>query len=218
MTDGSGVEAVLALVILADFLLLASGRLRSCIRVAALQGVAVSLLPVLLHSAEGPLRAWSLTAGSMAIKGVVFPWLLIRVLREAGVRREVEPFLGHTLSILVGVAALIFSLWIDARLALPAALAGGSSLVAPAALATLLIGLFLIVSRRKAVMQVLGYIVVENGIYTLGVGLVGGVPLLVELGVLLDVFVAVFIMSIAAYHISREFDHIDVDQLDQLKG
>ena len=85
-------------------------------------------------------------------------------------------------------------------------------------LATLLIGLFVIVSRRKAITQVLGYIVVENGIYALGVALVGDVPLLVELGVLLDVFVAVFIMSIAAYHISREFDHIDVDQLDRLKG
>jgi len=59
--------------------------------------------------------------------------------------------------------------------------------------------------------------VVENGIYVVGVALVGGVPLLVELGVLLDVFVAVFIMSIAAYHISREFDHIDVDQLDRLR-
>ena len=81
-----------------------------------------------------------------------------------------------------------------------------------------LVGLFLIVSRRKAITQVLGYIVAENGIYALGVALVGGVPLLVELGVLLDVFVAVFIMSIAAYHISREFDHIDVDQLDRLKG
>ena len=64
----------------------------------------------------------------------------------------------------------------------------------------------------------LGYIVVENGIYTIGVTLVGGVPMLVELGVLMDVFVAVFIMSIAAYHISREFDHIDVDQLNQLRG
>jgi hydrogenase-4 component E len=94
----------------------------------------------------------------------------------------------------------------------------GSPLTVPVGLATMLIGLFVIVSRRKAITQVLGYIVVENGIYAVGVALVGGVPLLVELGVLLDVFVAVFIMSIAAYHISREFDHIDVDQLDRLRG
>jgi len=206
MSQGAGVEAVLALLVITDLLLLGSSRLRSCIRVVAVQGVVVSLLPLLLHGGEGAARAWALTAGGVAVKGAVFPWVLLRVLREAGVRREVEPFVGHTLSVLVGASALVFSLWVDTRLHLPVGLA------------TLLIGLFVIVSRRKAITQVLGYIVVENGIYAVGVALVGGVPLLVELGVLLDIFVAVFIMSIAAYHISREFDHIDVDQLDRLRG
>lgn len=217
MTQGSGVEAVLALMVITDLLLLGSSRLRSCIRVVAVQGVVVSLLPLLLHEGESAARAWALTAGGVAVKGAIFPWVLLRVLREAGVRREVEPFVGHTLSVLVGASSLVFALWVDARLHLPATLTG-SPLTVPVGLATLLIGLFVIISRRKAITQVLGYIVVENGIYAVGVALVGGVPLLVELGVLLDVFVAVFIMSIAAYHISREFDHIDVDQLDRLKG
>ncbi len=217
MSHGSGVEAVLAVLVITDLLLLGSSRLRSCIQVAALQGAVVSLLPVLLHGTDGLGRAWALTVGGMAVKGALFPWLLFRVLREAGVRREVEPFVGHTLSVLVGASSLVFALWVDARLHLPAVLAG-SPLTMPVGLATLLVGLFVIVSRRKAVTQVLGYIVVENGIYAVGVVLVGGVPLLVELGVLLDAFVAVFIMSIAAHHISREFDHIDVDQLDRLRG
>ena len=213
-----GAEGVIALLVITDLLLLGSSRLRSCITIAALQGAVVSLLPVLLHGDEGWVRAWSLTVGSMLLKGGVFPWLLRRVLRESGVRREVEPFVGHTLSVLVGVAALAFAVWVDARLALPASATGHAPLLIPAGLATLLVGLFLIVSRRTAVTQVLGYLVVENGIYAIGVALVGGVPLLVELGVLMDIFVAVFIMSIAAYHISREFDHIDVDQLDRLRG
>ena len=217
MSQGTGVEAVLALLVITDLLLLGSSRLRSCVRVVAVQGVVVSLLPLLLHGGDNPARAWVLTAGGVAVKGAIFPWVLLRVLREAGVRREVEPFVGHTLSVLVGASSLVFALWVDARPRLPATLAG-SPLTVPVGLATLLIGLFVIVSRRKAITQVLGYIVVENGIYALGVALVGGVPLLVEFGVLLDVFVAVFIMSIAAYHISREFDHIDVDQLDRLKG
>jgi len=213
-----GVEAVIALLVITNLLLLGSSRLRSCITIAALQGAVVSLLPVLLHGDEGAVRAWSLTVGSMLLKGGVFPWLLRRVLRESGVRREVEPFVGHTLSVMVGVAALAFAVWVDARLALPVSATGHAPLLIPAGLATLLVGLFLIVSRRTAVTQVLGYLVVENGIYAVGVALVGGVPLLVELGVLMDIFVAVFIMSIAAYHISREFDHIDVDQLDRLRG
>lgn len=213
-----GAEAVIALLVITDLLLLGSSRLRSCITIAALQGAVVSLLPVLLHGDEGWVRAWTLTVGSMLLKGGVFPWLLRRVLRESGVRREVEPFVGHTLSVMVGVAALAFAVWVDARLALPASATGHAPLLIPAGLATLLVGLFLIVSRRTAVTQVLGYLVIENGIYAVGVALVGGVPLLVELGVLMDIFVAVFIMSIAAYHISREFDHIDVDQLDRLRG
>jgi len=213
-----GAEGVIALLVITDLLLLGSSRLRSCITIAALQGAVVSLLPVLLHGDEGWVRAWSLTVGSMLLKGGVFPWLLRRVLRESGVRREVEPFVGHTLSVMVGVAALAFAVWVDARLALPVSATGHAPLLIPAGLATLLVGLFLIVSRRTAVTQVLGYLVVENGIYAVGVALVGGVPLLVELGVLMDIFVAVFIMSIAAYHISREFDHIDVDQLDRLRG
>ena len=88
----------------------------------------------------------------------------------------------------------------------------------PSALFTVLAGLFVIVARRTALMQVLGFLVLENGIYTFGVGRAGDMPFLVELGVLLDLFVAVFVMGITIYHINREFDHIDTDRLDSLKG
>ena len=74
-----------------------------------------------------------------------------------------------------------------------------------------------IVSRRKAIMQTLGYLAMENGIYAFGLAFAVEEPLLVEMGVLLDVFVAVFVMGIAIHHISREFDHIDTDRLSALK-
>jgi hydrogenase-4 component E len=218
MSDGFGVDAVVALLIVTNLLLLGTGRLRSGVTIVALQGLVVGLLPLLLHAGDGAVRPWVLAGGSMLLKGAVFPWLLRRILRESGTRREAEPFVGYTLSVAIGIAAVIFAIWVGTRIALPGPLAADLSLVVPAGLATLLIGLFLTVSRRTALSQVIGYIVVENGIYTFGVALVGGVPLLVELGVLMDVFVAVFIMSIAAYHISREFDHIDVGQLDRLRG
>jgi len=78
-------------------------------------------------------------------------------------------------------------------------------------------GLFLITSRRKAITQVLGYLSLENGIYVFGIVFVRHQPLLVEMGVLLDLIVGVFVMGIAIFHISREFDHIDVDRLNELK-
>ncbi len=218
MNISFGVDAVVALLIGTDLLLLGTSRLRSAVTILAFQGVVVSVLPLFTHGDAGTLRPWMLFAGSALLKGVVFPSLLRRVLRASGIRREPEPFVGHTLSVLVGIGAVIFAIWTASRMALPATTAADLSLEVPAGMATLLIGLFLTVSRRTALTQVIGYIVIENGIYAFGVALVGGVPLLVELGVLMDVFVAVFIMSIAAYHISREFDHLDVGQLDRLRG
>ena len=107
------------------------------------------------------------------------------------------------------------SLWLGARLStsLPVA----SPLLLPTALATALTGLFLIVSRQKALTQVMGYLGMENGIYLFGLAVARDEPFLVELGVLLDLLVGVFVMGIAVFHISREFDHIDVDQLSALK-
>ena len=87
----------------------------------------------------------------------------------------------------------------------------------PAGLFTVWTGLFMIVARRKAITQVLGFIVLENGIFTLGIVLVEAMPLLVELGVLLDIFVAVFVMGIIVFNINREFDHINTDQLAALR-
>jgi len=86
------------------------------------------------------------------------------------------------------------------------------------AIFTMMTGLLLLTTRRKALTQVVGYLALENGIYTFGVAVArDGSPWLVELGILLDVFVAVFVMGIAIFHISREFDHIDADQLTALK-
>jgi hydrogenase-4 component E len=100
---------------------------------------------------------------------------------------------------------------------LPPPGADGTKFLVPVALFTTMVGLLVIVGRKKAVMQALGYLVMENGIYAFGLAFAVEEPLLVEMGVLLDVFVAVFVMGIAIHHISREFDHIDTDRLSALK-
>ncbi|MBI4564215.1 MAG: hydrogenase [Planctomycetes bacterium] len=210
------IEAVMVLLVLTNLLLLGTSRLATCIRTVAIQGVALGTLPVLGHAHELSLRLVLLAVGSASLKGVVFPFLLFRAMREADVRHEIEPFVGYTASILIGIGSLAVSVWASSRITLPGPAV--SSLVLPAALFTILVGLFVIVSRRKALMQVIGYLAMENGIYAFGVVLVGEIPMLVELGVLLDVFVAVLVMGIAIYHIRREYDHIDVDELDALKG
>ena len=210
------IDALLVILILTNLVLLGTSLFNSCIRTVALQGVILGLLALLAVTGQGWSRALILGLGAIVIKGAVIPWLLTRTLREANVRREVEPYVGYSASMLAGVLALAFSFWLGARL--PLSESQGGSLALPTALFTMLTGLFVIISRRKALTQVLGYLVLENGIYAIGLVLVGEVQFLVELGVLLDVLVAVFVMGIAIYHISREFEHMDVDQLDRLKG
>ena len=209
------VDAALVLLALTSLLLLGSSRLVACVRIVAFQGLLLGGLTLAAHAHELSLRTLLLAAGVTVLKGAGFPWLLGRVLREADVRREVEPFVSYNASLLIGTVVLAGSLWLSARLPLPAPPI--SMLMVPVSLFVTLAGLFLIVSRRKALTQVLGYIVLENGIYVFGVGLVEGTPMVLEMGVLLDVFVAVFVMGIAIFHISREFDHIDADQLTALR-
>ncbi len=209
------VDTTLVFLALTSILLLGSSRLTRCIRIVAFQGVLLGVLTAAVHAHTVTVRVVALAGSILVLKGFVFPWLLSRVLRDANVRREIEPLVGYITSMLAGTLGLAVSFWLSARLPLPTPPL--SLLVVPVALFTTLAGLFLIVSRRTALMQVLAYVVLENGIYAFGVGLVQETPMLVELGVLLDVFVAVFVMGIAIFHINREFDHIDADQLATLR-
>lgn len=152
---------------------------------------------------------------TISIKGILLPRLLTRSLREAGVLREVEPFIGPTVSLLWGILLLVLSYWIT--LPLRPTLPRTAGWVVSLALFTVLVGLFLIISRKKALTQVIGYLSMENGVYAFGSSLAVDHPFLVELGVLLDVWVGVFVMGIAIYHINQEFDHIDTDKLSVLK-
>lgn len=209
------VETVIVLVVLTNLRVLGASRISACIRTVALQGALLGLLPVLGNLDHLSWRLVLQAGASTLLKAVVFPWLLGRALREAGAQREVEPFVGFTASLSVGVAALGVALWLG--MSLPPA--GSQSLghLVPVAFFTLFIGLFVIVSRRKAVTQVLGYLVLENGIYAFGMAFAEKQPLLVELGILLDVFMAVFVMGIALFHIHREFDHLDADKMTALR-
>lgn len=212
---GNWVELLLILLTLTNLMLVALSRLATCIRVVALQGVVLGLLTIAARQDANRWHLLILVLGSVCLKSVVFPWLLGRATREAQVRREVEPFIGFSTSILIAAMGLPVAFWVGSRLPLPGAYA--SALVVPMCFHAIVTGLFLIISRRKAITQVLGYLVLENGIYAFGVCLVHDAPLLIELGVLLDVFVAVFVMGIIIFHISREFDHVDADRLTLLK-
>lgn len=210
-------EPALVAVILSGLVLAASSRLAFGIRLVAAQGMIAGLLPLVL-SHDGVTARLAVLAGLIVgLKGVVFPRLLYRALRQAAVRREDDPPFGYTASIVGGVITLGVVFWLTAPGRLPMPTPPASPLQLPTAAFTVLTGLFLIVARNNALNQVLGYLVLENGIFLTGVALALEEPLLLEMGILLDVFFGVLVMGVAIFHISRAFDSIEVDELTTLK-
>jgi hydrogenase-4 component E len=205
------INSILVLLVLTGFTLLSFSRLTACIRAVAFQGVLLGLLAIFMQDGQLSVAGVLLPLTTALVKGLLLPWLLFRAMRAADTVREVEPLISYNLSIIAGTVALALALWLGRRLRLPTE--PPSSLLVPAALFTSLTGMIVIVSRRKALTQVLGYLALENGIYAFGAAIALRLPVLVELGILLDVFVGVLVMGIAIFHISREFDHIDTDKL-----
>lgn len=212
------VETLITLAAICGLLVLGLRRLDTCIKSVAVQGAAIAALPLLLHEESLPAHGTviALAAASIAVKGVLVPLLMLRAMREAGVTKEVDPYVGHLPSVGFGIVAIGVALWVAPRL--PLRIAPELGLVLPIAIATIVTGLFVLVTRRNALSQVLGFLVLENGVFAFGLTLLRELPVLVELGVLLDVFVAVFAMGIATFRIKQTFDHVETDKLDELKG
>jgi hydrogenase-4 component E len=208
------IDPLLVVILLLNFFALATSRLRAAITASAAQGVVLGLATVAVHGRIG-LEIALIAAGAMLIKGLLIPTLLTRALREAAIRREIEPLIGFTTTILFGAIGTGLSL-LFAR-TLPLAPQHVGSLLVPASLSTVFTGFLLLITRRKAITQVVGYLILENGIFIMGLTLLDAIPFLVEIGVLLDLFVGIFVMGIIINHINREFSSLDVARLSALK-
>jgi hydrogenase-4 component E len=204
------------LVVVIDFFLLASSRLKAVIRAAAAQGALLSVLAVLLaHGEAHPAHTIALSLGALAVKGIAIPWLLGWAIREASIRREMEPIVGFIPSLVLGAVGVAFAFAFSAHLPLP--VGERHTFLVPTALSTVWTGLLLVVARRKAVAQVIGFLVLENGVFVFGLLISDFMPAMVEAGVLLDLFAAVFVMGIVMFHINREFSSLDTEKLSALK-
>jgi hydrogenase-4 component E len=207
-------DAVLVLVVLVDFFALGSSRVPAVVRAVGAQGVLLASLPVLAHQ-HVAAHFVLIGLGTLLVKGIVFPWLLLRAIRVGDMRRDVEPLVGFTASLLLGGAgtglALLFS---DA---LPLAPEHAETRLVPAAFATVFCGFLILTTRKKAITQIAGYMILENGIFLFGLLLLDALPLMVEIGVLLDLLVGIFVMGIVLHHIQRTFSTVDTVQFSTLK-
>jgi hydrogenase-4 component E len=208
------VDPLLVFVLVTNFLVLGTSRLRSAINATAIQGALLGALTVCTHGGAA-LRPILLAVAAVAIKSALIPSMLHRAMRDVAIRREIEPFVSYVTSLLLGAVATGAAVLFAGRLPLAAEHQG--SLLVPASLATVLTGFLILTTRRKAITQVVGYLVLENGIFVMGLTLHEAMPFLVEVGVLLDLLVAIFVIGIVINHINREFASLDVTELDSLK-
>ena len=196
-------DALLLLVLLVGLYMQGTIRLATCIRASALQAVLIAPLPWLLHPESRDIHAAVLAMVPLVLKAVVVPHFLFWAIREARIRHEVEFFLGSRAALLVAGLGVLCAFLISGRL-VPTVPVGSRFLI-PVALSTVLFGLLMLVTHAQAIVQVVGYLVLENGILLFGLSLTGRMPWIVEAGIFLDVFVGVFIMSIFVHHIQRTF-------------
>ncbi|MBR3880271.1 MAG: hydrogenase-4 component E [Mailhella sp.] len=208
-------QLVILLLLIADLIMLWSGRILMLIRISAVQGILLAAL--LLLPVDGALHAELvfLALAVLALKGIGFPVFLRHVSHKLGIEPMVRPRLGRMLPLMAGLACLAFSLWLEDRI--PVAKGLFPPLLLPVALTTLFSGLIVVVNGAKALTQVIGYLVAENGIFILGIPLMTEGSMWFELSILLDVFAAIFVMAIAINHINSAFHSIDVVRFRNLR-
>ncbi len=205
-------DSILIVLLLTNFFILGTANLRASIRVVALQGVLLSLLPLFVES-QATVRLLLLVFFTAGIKGALIPALLLKAIRDVHIRHEVEPYLGVIPSLFLCAIGTGMALLFGDRL--PLAPEHRDALFVPAAMATILAGFLVLTTRRKAISQVTGYLMLENGIYVFGLLLYQAMA--VEVGVLLDLVVGIFVMGIVLNHIQREFSSLDTERLSRLR-
>jgi hydrogenase-4 component E len=207
-------NAILVIVLGMNLFLLGTSRIVAVIRTVGLQGALLGLLPLLVHE-HLDLAAVATSIAAVGLKSIAIPAILTRALRDAHIKREIEPLIGFLPSMILGAAATAFALLFAGQL--PLASQHEGELLFPASMATVLVGFLILTTRFKAINQVIGYLVLENGIFVFGMMLVEPMPFIVEMGVLLDLFVAIFVICIIVNHINQAFSSMDTRRLVSLK-
>lgn len=217
MTGGAALDVVqlaAAVVLAGAVLALWRKDLRALISVLAFQGVALATLAAVLAAHDGAVGLGVVAGVILATKGLLIPGLLTRVVRADPGSRETAP-LVNVPSSLVGAAVLIVVSYLVAG-RLTALAPDALTRLAPLGLATVLVGFFVLVTRKRAVSQIVGLLLVDNGVALVAFLLTAGVPLLVELGTSLDVLLVVVVLHVLATTMRNRFGHVDLDQLREL--
>lgn len=218
VTAGSSVQVLDLLcggILLTAVLILWRRELAAIVRLLALQGAFIAGLALVVAAQEGGVVPYLVALGLLGLKAFAIPMVLRRVLADSGEARETEPIVNVAASLLA--AALLTLLAYVVSQPLVALAPSPATRALPVGVAVVLLGFFVLVTRRRALSQVVGFLLLDNGIAVVAFLTAGGVPLVVELGVSLDVLLVVLILQVLTSRIRAEFGDADLDDLTELR-
>lgn len=209
------INLLAALLLLIAFAMLAQRRILSLINLFAWQGALLALSTFIVALSTAQPHLFYSAGLTLLLKVLLLPWLLHRLIRRLNVRWDVETLINIPTTMLVGIVLVIFAFNLAAPISqLAEGLTRG---LIGIALASVLLSLLMMLTRRKAVSQVVAFLSLENGLFFAATSATQGMPLVVELGIALDVLVATFIFGIFFFQIRETFDSLDIHHLEKLK-
>ena len=208
-------EAILVLVIILGLFIVASSRLGTMIQIFAMQSVILGCVPFFLYAQDLEIYIIIVSLAAVVLRGIIMPNFLFWAIRHVSVRSEVSPIIGVGTTLFLSAFSIVGSFLLASKLVFPVKII--SDMMIPSSFSLIIMGFILIVGRTKAISQVVGYLILENGIFLFAILLLKKMPLLVEMGILLDLFIAAVVMGIVVNNISDEFNNTDTAQLTTLK-
>ena len=212
---GQFVNLLGALLLILAFAMISQRRILSLIRLFTLQGATLALATSVVGYATRQPHLYLSAGLTLLLKVLLIPWLLHRVIDRLNIRWDIETLINIPTTMLIGILVVIFSF----NLAIPishlsATLAGGTLGIA---LACVLLSFLMMITRAKAVPQVIGFLAMENGLFFAATAATYGMPMVVELGIALDVLIGVLILGVFMFQIREQFDSLDIRHLEKLK-
>jgi hydrogenase-4 component E len=209
------INLLAALLLLIAFAMLAQRRILSLINLFAWQGALLAVSTFIVAWSTSQHHLYYSAGLTLLLKVLLLPWLLHRLIRRLNVRWDVETLINIPTTMLVGIALVIFSFNLAAPISQLAE--GITRGLIGIALASVLLSLLMMLTRRKAVSQVVAFLSLENGLFFAATSATQGMPLVVELGIALDVLVATFIFGVFFFQIRETFDSLDITHMEKLK-
>jgi hydrogenase-4 component E len=213
--SGQLINLFAALLLLVSFAMLSQRRVLSLINLFALQGLLLSVSTAVVAWSSHQHHLYYSAALTLVLKVIILPWILHRLIRKLNVKWDVETMFNIPTTMLVGIALVVFAFNLAAPISEMAGTITKSTL--GIAMASVLLSFLMMITRSKAVPQVIGFLAMENGLFFAATSATYGMPLVVELGIALDVLVGMVILGIFFFQIRETFDSLDLKHMEKLK-